>query len=683
MFSHYDLFIQTNLTERTFNGYASIEMNVVSSNAQHVTLHAHPDLALHSLIISNGVESHTIPSSSISRDEVRERFSFPIPNALKSREGDKLTLQIAWKANLSSLATGYYFDTYIDKHTGKEDIYSVTQFEPTSARAAFPCWDEVSPKATFKVSMLSDPDTINLSNMDVLDGCILGDCSLDEFDWDATQAIGARSSIQKLTHFRKTPLMSVYIVAFANGRFRYKEGSYNSPLTEKTIPLRVYGTSDVAEDVDCSLQVTKESMSSLETLFDIAYPLPKMDSLISAKAPGAMENWGLIVGGPQSLACPSNSGLAAYQAMFLMQTFATLTGEFIVPGILHPDWKTDDSFLTSHVFVALDLDGQRYSHPIEIEISDGDDIGNFDAISYSKGASVLRMLSMLIGRDTFLQGVSRYLKRHSYDNANTEDLWASITETSGIDVAAVAESWTQKIGFPILTTQRSGDSLIIRQDRFLSTGDISDEENETIWSIPLGLITIQANGTTRVHPQTMMQSREIVIALDSSAIYHLNSGFAGFFRVAYSPKDLGVLSVEACKQDICETSFVGWTAVVQALGSVRSVWWEKPDRVQKALDGMIKNAFGVVIERLGFTFSDTETLDISKLRTLAYATAGRAGYLPVVRHAKQAFTQYFDGNHSSIHPDLRKAAFGITMYHGGKEEFTALAALYHKLAPSA
>lgn len=92
---------------------------------------------------------------------------------------------------------------------------------------------------------------------------------------------------------------------------------------------------------------------------------------------------------------------------------------------------------------------------------------------------------------------------------------------------------------------------------------------------------------------------------------------------------------------------------------MRSVWWEKPDRVQKALDGMIKNAFGVVIERLGFTFSDAESLDISKLRTLAYATAGRAGYLPVVRHAKQAFTQYFDGNHSSIHPDLRKAAFGI------------------------
>ena len=56
--------------------------------------------------------------------------------------------------------------------------------------------------------MLSDADTINLSNMDVLDECILGDCSLNEFDWDAIQAIGVRSSIQRLTHFRKTPLVS-------------------------------------------------------------------------------------------------------------------------------------------------------------------------------------------------------------------------------------------------------------------------------------------------------------------------------------------------------------------------------------------------------------------------------------------------------------------------------------------
>lgn len=38
----------------------------------------------------------------------------------------------------------------------------------------------------------------------------------------------------------------------------------------------------------------------------------------------------------------------------------------------------------------------------------------FDAISYLKGSSVIRMLSGHLGVDTFLLGVSNYLKAHAY-----------------------------------------------------------------------------------------------------------------------------------------------------------------------------------------------------------------------------------------------------------------------------
>jgi len=44
---------------------------------------------------------------------------------------------------------------------------SATQFQPTSARRAYPCWDEPALKATFNLTMISEPDTVNLSNMDV------------------------------------------------------------------------------------------------------------------------------------------------------------------------------------------------------------------------------------------------------------------------------------------------------------------------------------------------------------------------------------------------------------------------------------------------------------------------------------------------------------------------------------
>ena len=44
--------------------------------------------------------------------------------------------------------------------------------------------------------------------------------------------------------------------------------------------------------------------------------------------------------------------------------------------------------------------------------------------------------------------------------------------------------WTLNIGFPVLTVKEvEGGKVSVRQDRFLSTGDVKEEENKTIWSV--------------------------------------------------------------------------------------------------------------------------------------------------------------------------------------------------------
>ncbi len=64
---------------------------------------------------------------------------------------------------------------------------------------------------------------------------------------------------------------------------------------------------------------------------------------------------------------------------------------------------------------AQELDGLRGSHPIEVPVRDALEVEQiFDAISYLKGSSVIRMLSSHLGQEVFLQGVSDYLKKHSY-----------------------------------------------------------------------------------------------------------------------------------------------------------------------------------------------------------------------------------------------------------------------------
>jgi len=104
---------------------------------------------------------------------------------------------------------------------------------------------------------------------------------------------------------------------------------------------------------------------------------------------------------------------------------------------------------------AFALDGLRGSHPIEVPVKNALDIDQiFDHISYLKvcgrviktvektnkgtvqGSGTIRMLSSHLGVETFLSGVSKYLKSHAYGNATTADLWAALSEEAKTDVAA-------------------------------------------------------------------------------------------------------------------------------------------------------------------------------------------------------------------------------------------------------
>jgi aminopeptidase 2 len=162
-----------------------------------------------------------------------------------------------------------------------------------------------------------------------------------------------------------------------------------------------------------------------------------------------------------------------WQGLWLNEAFATLMGEVVSIARVWPEWNPYSSFINAHLRRALDLDSQRSSHPIEVPCPEESMINQiFDAISYSKGASVLRMLSNMIGEETFLKGVSIYLKKNLYGNAVTKDLWDGISEASGLDIAKIMENWTLKVGFPVITVEETSEGLKVRQNRFLSKQSI-------------------------------------------------------------------------------------------------------------------------------------------------------------------------------------------------------------------
>jgi len=89
---------------------------------------------------------------------------------------------------------------------------------------------------------------------------------------------------------------------------------------------------------------------------------------------------------------------------------------YAIPEVKRPSTKTMLTLSQAEgVQQAFHLDSLRASHPIEVPVKNALEVDQiFDHISYLKGSSVIRMLSVHLGRETFLRGVADYLKSHAY-----------------------------------------------------------------------------------------------------------------------------------------------------------------------------------------------------------------------------------------------------------------------------
>ena len=83
--------------------------------------------------------------------------------------GSNYTLAIDFVSRLNEELSGFYRSTYSD-HSGNEVLMATTQFEPTHARRAFPCFDEPALKATFEISLGRTEGQVALSNMPIKEG---------------------------------------------------------------------------------------------------------------------------------------------------------------------------------------------------------------------------------------------------------------------------------------------------------------------------------------------------------------------------------------------------------------------------------------------------------------------------------------------------------------------------------
>jgi puromycin-sensitive aminopeptidase len=512
------------------------------------------------------------------------------------KEGAQYVLELEFHGILNDTMRGLYRSTYIGLD-GKSHTMATTQFEPTDARQAFPCFDEPALKATFSLSVSLPVHLQTISNTPPA---------------SIHTAHHKDGSAVKTITFQKTPKMSTYLLALVVGEFDCIS------KTSSQIVTTVYTSPGKAELGRFCLDTAVQCLDLLQQLFEIPYPLTKSDLVaIPDFAAGAMENWALctyreakILVKPDSTSESTKRGIArtvchelAHQWFGNLVTMEFWTQlwlkegvarfmEFVAIDRIFPEWNAWTEFVQGVYGLAQSLDSMKTSHPVEVEVGHPDEINEiFDAISYAKGASIIRMVSSYIGFQTFLDGMKLYLSRYAYANATTVDLWQALEETSGKPIAELMSPWTSQIGFPILMLPEASSDEPIRTPRFLASGPDSGEEASTSsWPIP---VTAQVQGLDETQgPWVINGPTEDESGLlrdkmkewsSAGKWFKLNIGQCGFYRVAYtkeqwkklsnvmdpagplSPTDrLGLIS------DSFAAGRAGYSSIVESLNLIKS-----------------------------------------------------------------------------------------------------------------
>ncbi|KAL6304086.1 ERAP1-like C-terminal domain-containing protein [Sparassis latifolia] len=680
--TNYDLTIRTDLEQAKFDGVVRIDFEV-----QRET----------STIVLNVVGLRV--------DVATERGIFTFSRNLPAES--KAQLRIAFAGDLTGNTAGYFRS--ISKAEGKAKYSSLTHFE------AFPCWDEPALKATFVITLVSHDYTTNLSNMPVSSGTTydpklpieeghVGTWLSKKLSQSATDDLIAQK--WKITRFEATPPMSTYFVAFANGQYKYLESSYTSPLSGKVHPLRVYTSPEFIEGARFALEVSRRVLPIYEQMFGIEYPLPKLDTLI------VHDFFSVYLLDPKKADLAFKQQIGSRQAhevahmwvMIEVITMMTVAYPQRFSYGIFPEWSPQTKFLSGRYASALDLDAKLSSHPVEVECTDANKIVQiFDELSYAKGASVLRMLADYVGEERFLNGVSIYLK-HLYSNTVTADLWEGIAAATGRDIPRTMDNWIKK-GFPVVTVTENLDGVHIRQDRFLETGPPEPKDNETIWTIPLSILSVSEEGQTVVDKELILDTREKTIFVDTKKLFKLNANTVGFFRVLYTPERLVAIGTEAAKSPSPfsvadriglvsdalaltkagyasvssalslidalrdEQEFLVWQCIGNSFIEIESTWWEHPD-VIKLLNEFRRELFAPIVERLGYTYFEDEALTTRELRTLAITQTSGADDEGVVRQLQGWFAHYEStGDDTVIPADLVLETFRTAIRKGGRKEW--------------
>tara|TARA_Y100001970_G_scaffold224729_1_gene277109 strand:+ start:4911 stop:7487 length:2577 start_codon:yes stop_codon:yes gene_type:complete len=694
--NNYNLSLTPDFNSMTFSGKVVIELSIFEPTNQ-ITMNA---IELDLINSSISTDSGLLSSNNFEYNEEKEQVTISFENTINESNA---VLSVEFTGVLNDRLHGFYRSSYEDEN-GNQKIMACTQFEPTDARRAFPCWDEPEIKSTFEI-MLSVPKEMEaISNMPI---------NKEEVS----------ENNYKKVYFDKTPIMSTYLLAFIIGDL-----DKCSTIAENNVEINIWATKHNVIHGEFALQVAKDLLKYYNEYFQIDYPLPKLDHLaIPDFAAGAMENWGAITYREVALLFDEKNSAPAtkqriaeivahemahmwfgdlvtmkwWNDLWLNESFASWMATKAIDH-LFPEWNMWTQFIYTDYNSGLSLDGLENSHPIVQAVNNPSEINQlFDAISYSKGASIIRMLETYVGEDKFRDGLRQYMQLYKYSNAEGNNLWECIQEASETEIIPMMESWTKQTGYPVINITWESDSrLSLNQERFLYSNKTNLPDT---WLVPISIVS--GKNMDKVDSFILdSNSTTIDAAADTNnGFMKVNYDTAGFYRVNYPKEHWKNLSELINKQLLKPTDRLSIQSDAYALAKARKISatvfleliksynnekdfgvWSDLTNNMRSIDLLLrKTELGKIYknmcvetlkpigEKLGWEVSPNEGHLESLLRTTILSSLGSFGDEDTINKSLELLEQFFSDK-ISLAPELRSIVYNLSAQTGDKSIYNLI-----------
>jgi alanyl aminopeptidase len=598
-----------------------------------------------------------------------------------------------------------------------DEHYLFSQFEATSARQAFPCFDEPHFKTPWQLTLIVRAEHEAFSNTPVA-------------------ATAARDDGWKAVTFARTKPLPSYLVAFAVGPFDVVDGG---TAGRNRTPLRYITPRGRTADTRFAAATTPHILQLLEDYFDMPYPYEKLDSVAVPSFFGAMENPGLVTYAQRiMLAEPASetvkfhrtyAGVAAHELahqwfgnlvtmrwwddLWLNESFADWMAAKIVMK-WKPDWR-GELFLVMQRERAMEADGLRTARPVRQPVESRDDIfGAGGAILYAKGSTVLGMFERWIGEEAFQRGIRAYMRKHAWANATAADFFAAIGAESSAEITEAFATFIDQPGTPLVTAalrceKGAPPALTVSQGRFERAATAGGPGSESgSWHIPI--CARYGLGKKQGRECMLLKDRQAVLALpgaDHCPDWVIaNDAAAGYYRVEYQGNLLEKLLLEDRGRRLTlpeRTSAIGdMSALVGAgrlpagyaftlvprllsdpnphiVGStlriVKSVdQFLVPDALRPRYARFVRKLYGKQAHRIGWRPVAGEDADTRLLRPDLLAAVAMQGEDPALTaQARELATAWLE-DRDAVDTDLVDAVLEVASAHGDRAFYDRLLA---------